>query len=135
MQRLAKLQAFKLHKLADAQKLLEEALSIRDIKPNMLASCKLDLGDIYLLNNEPWEATLLYQQVETGYPNTNISQEAKFRDAKLAYYTGDFTWAKGQLDVLKAAASQLIANDALILSFLFLVCLLVVFCGGAFFLF
>jgi len=118
MQRLAKLQAFKLHKLADAQKLLEEAIGIPDIKANMLASCKLDLGDIYLLNNEPWEATLLYQQVETGYPNTNISQEAKFRDAKLAYYTGDFAWAKGQLDVLKAATSQLIANDALNLSLL-----------------
>ncbi|MFB9842306.1 tetratricopeptide repeat protein [Mucilaginibacter ginsenosidivorans] len=118
MQRLAKLQAFKLHKLSDAQKLLEEAIGIPDIKANMLASCKLDLGDIYLLNNEPWEATLLYQQVETGYPNTNISQEAKFRDAKLAYYTGDFAWAKGQLDVLKAATSQLIANDALNLSLL-----------------
>lgn len=118
MQRLAKLQAFKLHKLADAQKLLEEAINIPDIKPNMQASCKLDLGDIYLMNNEPWEATLLYQQVETGYPNTNISQEAKFRDAKLAYYTGDFAWAKGQLDILKAATSQLIANDALNLSLL-----------------
>ncbi len=118
MQRLARLQAFKLHKLNEAQKLLEETINIPYIKPNLLASCKLDLGDIYLLNGQPWEATLLYAQVETGYPNTSIGQEAKFRNAKLAYYTGDFTWAKGQLDVLKAATSQLIANDALNLSLL-----------------
>jgi tetratricopeptide (TPR) repeat protein len=118
MQRLAKLQAFKLHKLPEAQKLLEEAIAIPNIKLNLLNSCKLDLGDVYLLNRQPWEATLLYSQVETAYPNTSIGQDAKFRNAKLAYYTGDFTWAKGQLDVLKAATSQLIANDAINLSLL-----------------
>lgn len=118
MQKLAALQAFKLHNLKDAQKLLEEAINIPDIKPNLLASCKLDLGDVLLLNNQPWDATLLFAQVEKDYPNTSIGQDAKFRNAKLAYYTGDFTWAKGQLDILKAATSQLIANDALNLSLL-----------------
>lgn len=118
MQRLAGLQAFKLHKLTDAQKLLEETVSIANIRPNLLADCKLDLGDVYLLNNRPWDATLTYSQVEKGYPGTAIGQEAQYRNAKLAYYTGDFTWAKGQLDVLKAATSQLIANDALNLSLL-----------------
>jgi len=118
MQKLAHLQAFKLHKLNDAQKLLEEAVNVPNIKLNLLNSCKLDLGDVYLMNGQPWEATLLYSQVETAYPNTTIGQDAKFRNAKLAYYTGDFKWAKGQLDVLKAATSQLIANDALNLSLL-----------------
>ncbi|MDB5022771.1 MAG: tetratricopeptide repeat protein [Mucilaginibacter sp.] len=118
MQRLAKLQAFKLHKLSEAQKLLEEAVAVPGIKPNLLNSCKLDLGDVCLMNNQPWEATLLYSQVETAYPNTSIGQDAKLRNAKLAYYTGDFNWAKGQLDVLKAATSQLIANDAINLSLL-----------------
>jgi len=113
MQKLAQLQAFKLHKLKEAQKLLEDAVNIPNIRPELLASCKLDLGDVYLINNQPWEATLLYSQVEKDFPNTDINQDAKFRNAKLAYYTGDFTWAKGQLDVLKAATSQLIANDAL----------------------
>jgi outer membrane protein assembly factor BamD (BamD/ComL family) len=84
----------------------------------MLASCKLDLGDIYLLNKQPWEATLLYSQVEKDFPNTNIGEDAKLKNAKLAYYTGDFVWAKGQLDILKAATTQLIANDALNLSLL-----------------
>lgn len=113
MQKLANLQAFKLHKLKDAQKLLEDATKLSDIRPALLADCKLDLGDIYLLNNQPWEATLLYSQVEKDFPATATGQDALFRNAKLAYYTGDFTWAKGQLDVLKVATSQLIANDAL----------------------
>jgi tetratricopeptide (TPR) repeat protein len=118
MQKLANLEAFKLHKLADAQKLLEEVVALPGIKPSLLASCKLDLGDISLLNNKPWDATLLYSQVEIDYSNTAIGQDAKYRNAKLAYYTGDFKWAKGQLDVLKAATSELIANDALNLSLL-----------------
>jgi tetratricopeptide (TPR) repeat protein len=118
MQKLARLQAFKLHKTEEAQKLLEEAIKIPNIKLNLLNSCKLDLGDVYIVNKQPWEATLLYGQVETAYPNTTIGQDAKLRNAKLAYYTGDFNWAKGQLDVLKAATSQLIANDAINLSLL-----------------
>jgi tetratricopeptide (TPR) repeat protein len=118
MQKLARLQAFKLHKLDDAQKLLEQTISLPDIRPGLLADCKLDLGDIYLLNNKPWDATLMYSQVEKGFPGTAIGQESQYRNAKLAYYTGDFAWAKGQLDILKAATSQLIANDALNLSLL-----------------
>jgi len=118
MQKLANLETFKLHKLNDAQKLLEETLNIPGIKPGLLANCKLDLGDVLLLNNQPWDATLLYSQVEKDYPNSSVGQDAKYRNAKLAYYTGDFTWAKGQLDVLKAATTQLIANDALNLSLL-----------------
>jgi tetratricopeptide (TPR) repeat protein len=116
MQKLANLLAFKLHKLNEAQSILEEAVKVADIKRSMLANCKLDLGDVLLLNKQPWDATLLYSQVELDYPNTTMGQDAKYRNAKLAYYTGDFTWAKGQLDVLKAATSQLIANDALNLS-------------------
>lgn len=118
MQKLARLQAFKLHKTADAEKLLEQAVLVPGIQPKLLADCKMDLGDVYLLTNKPWEATLLYSQVEKAFPNTNIAQEAKYRNARLAYFTGDFTWAKAQVDVLKAATSQLIANDALNLSLL-----------------
>jgi tetratricopeptide (TPR) repeat protein len=118
IEKLANLEAFKLHKYNEAQKLLEEVVTIQDLKRTLLANCKLDLGDVYLLNNRPWDATLLYSQVEIDFPNTIVGQDAKYRNAKLAYYTGDFTWAKGQLDVLKAATSQLIANDALNLSLL-----------------
>jgi len=118
MQKLANLQAFKLHKLKDAQILLESAVAIPGIRPTLLASCKIDLGDIYLLNNQPWDATLLYSQVEKDNPSTAVGQDALLRNAKLAYYTGDFNWGRRQLNILKAATTQLIANDALNLSLL-----------------
>ena len=63
-------------------------------------------------------ATLLYSQVDKAFKTDVLGQEAKFRNAKLSYYQGDFDWAKAQLDVLKAATSDLMANDALSLSLL-----------------
>lgn len=116
MQKLADLEAFKLHDLNDAQTLLEAAIAVPGIRPDDLAQCKLKLGDVLLLNGKPWSATLLYSQVAKNNPGTSLAQDATYRNAKLAYYTGDFAWAKGQLDVLKAATSELIANDALNLS-------------------
>jgi len=118
MQKLANLQAFKLHKLKDAQTLLESAIAIQGVRPALLAACKLDLGDVYLLNNQPWDASLLYSQVEKDNTATPMAQDAALRNAKLAYYTGDFDWARRQLNILKAATTQLIANDALNLSLL-----------------
>ncbi|QKJ31154.1 tetratricopeptide repeat protein [Mucilaginibacter mali] len=118
MQKLARLQAFKMHKLPEAQKLLEEMIKLPNLNTSMLAACKLDLGDVYVMSNQPWEATLIYSQVEKSNADVATVQDAKLRNAKLAYYTGDFAWAKGQLDVLKAATTQLIANDALNLSLL-----------------
>jgi len=112
------LQAFKLHKFAEAQKILEETVAIPGLRRSLLDECKLDLGDVYLLNNKPWDASLTYMQVQSDEQGSPLGQEANYRNAKLAYYTGDFTYAKGQLDVLKAATSQLIANDALNLSLL-----------------
>ena len=47
-----------------------------------------------------------------------LGEDARFRNAKLAYYRGDFDWAQNQLSVLKASTSDLIANDALYLSVL-----------------
>ncbi|QQL49875.1 tetratricopeptide repeat protein [Mucilaginibacter ginkgonis] len=118
IQRLANLQAFKLHKYTPARQLLLEAIDIPNLRPALLAQLKLTLGDIYLLEDQPWESTLIYSQVEKANQGLPVSQDAAYRNAKLAYYTGDFKWAKGQLDILKAATSQLIANDALNLSLL-----------------
>ncbi|GAB2695364.1 tetratricopeptide repeat protein [Mucilaginibacter koreensis] len=118
MERLAKLQAFKLHKPTEARALLQKAITINGLRPDLLAACKLDLGDAELMCGQPWEATLLYSQVSGSNKGMPLAQEALFRNARLAYYTGDFKWAKEQLDVLKAATSQLIANDALNLSLL-----------------
>ena len=47
-----------------------------------------------------------------------MGQEARFKVAQTSFYKGDFDWALTQLKVLRAATSQLIANDAMQLSLL-----------------
>jgi tetratricopeptide (TPR) repeat protein len=98
--------------------LLEQALRISGLSKNNIGQLKLDLGDIYILTGEVWEANLIYGQAEREYANEPIGHDAKFKNAKLSYYQGDFIWAKAQLSVLKSSTSQLIANDALNLELL-----------------
>ncbi|MHB8260733.1 MAG: tetratricopeptide repeat protein [Bacteroidia bacterium] len=114
--KLAVLQGFYLNKVQEAIDMLNEVINTAGIDKASVAELKLDLGDLLLINNEVWDASLLYSQVEKAYKYEPIGQEAKFRNAKVAYYTGDFKWAKAQLDVLKGATSKLIANDAMDLS-------------------
>ncbi len=113
---LAHLQAFYLGETDAAIALLLQAINIPNVLVTSQAECKLELADIYLFSDEQWEATLLYSQVEKTFKNEPIGHEAKFRNAKLSFYIGEFGWALAQLDVLKAATSKLIANDALELS-------------------
>jgi len=115
---LAHLQAFYLGETNDAVELLLQAISIPKVTLAKQAECKLELADIYLFSDEQWEATLLYSQVEKTFKNEPLGHEAKFRNARLSFYIGEFGWALAQLDVLKAATSKLIANDALELSLL-----------------
>ncbi len=115
---LAHLQAFYLGETSKAADLLLQAIGIPNVPLQDQAACKLELADIYLFSDEQWEATLLYSQVEKTFKNEPLGHEAKFRNAKLSFYIGEFDWARGQLDILKAATSKLIANDALELSLL-----------------
>lgn len=118
MKQLADLQAFYLEKPKSAEALLEEAIKLPGIPANMIGQIKLDLGDVYVITGEVWEAALIYGQAEKAFANEPIGQEAKYKNAKLSYFQGDFVWSKAQLDVLKSSTSQLIANDALNLSLL-----------------
>ncbi|MBS1544793.1 MAG: tetratricopeptide repeat protein [Bacteroidetes bacterium] len=86
------------------------------VAPYLKAKAKLELGDIYILKEEPWEATLLYSQVEKNQRDAPLGYEAKLRNAKLSYYKGDFRLAQEHLDILKQATSREIANDAMDLS-------------------
>lgn len=113
---LAHLQAFYLHNLPEAIKLMEEIINLFGLNEKFIAECKLDLGDYYLMTGEIWEATLLYSQVDKKMKDEALGEMARFKNAKLSYYQGDFGWAQGQLNVLKASTSELIANDALNLS-------------------
>jgi len=80
------------------------------------ARAKLELGDVYLLMEEPWESTLLYSQVEKTQKETPLAYEAKLRNAKLSYYKGEFKLAQEHLNILKEATTREIANDAMDLS-------------------
>ena len=80
------------------------------------AELKLKLGDIYLHEDEVWEATLLYSQVDKSMKEEPLGHEARFKNAQLRYFIGEYEWAESQLKVLKAATSKLIANDAMTLS-------------------
>lgn len=82
------------------------------------AKLKLLLGDLYLAQNAIWEASLLYSQVELDYKEDIIGNEARFKNAKVSFYNGDFGWAQSQLEALKGSTSKLLANDAIDLSLL-----------------
>jgi tetratricopeptide (TPR) repeat protein len=118
MRDLAHLYAFYLHEPAKAIAVLDDVIAMGRITPQLKAECKIDLADILLLENDIWEASLLYSQVEKEFKHDELGDKAKFRNARLSYYIGDFKWAQAQLDVLKGSTSKLIANDAMHLSLL-----------------
>lgn len=114
----AHLEGFYNHRTDSAISLLNRAILMAGISNEDKAYCKMELADIFLFTGEVWEATLLYQQVYQDYKNDVLGQEAKFKNTKLSFYIGEFMWARAQADILKAATSKFIANDALALSLL-----------------
>ncbi len=118
MKELAHIYAFHLQEPKRATEILEEAIALPGIYNQLQAQCKLELADILLLDGDIWEASLLYSQVELTYKEDVLGAEAKFRNARISYFTGDFDWAQAQLDVLKASTTKLISNDAIDLSLL-----------------
>ena len=114
----AHLQGFFLQNFEKAISLLEKCINITIGEAELQAECKLELADILLMRGDPWEAILLYSQVEKDFKENPIGHEAKFRRAKISYFQGEFDWAQAQLDVLKASTSKLIANNAMDLSLL-----------------
>ena len=82
------------------------------------AAVKMALADILVLDEKFNQALIYYTQVQNLLENDVVAQSARFKVAKTSYFKGDFNWANIQLDVLKSATSQLIANDAMELSLL-----------------
>lgn len=113
---LASLKAYYLNNAPGAIALLEEFVAAQPLDAVQKAEYKLMLGDIYLIKGDLWDASLLYSQVEKEFKYEAIGQEAKFKNAKMSFYAGEFAWAKSQANILKGATSKLTANDALELS-------------------
>jgi tetratricopeptide (TPR) repeat protein len=113
---LANLQAFHLGKIEASTTLLNEIINIPQVSQRVRAECRIELADILLLTGQVWDATLLYSQVDRQYRDNPLGHEARYKNARLSYFIGEFDWAKAQLDILKAATSRLVANDAMALS-------------------
>jgi len=114
----ALLHAFYLNELPQSITLLNAIIHNNRSPASLISESKLDLGDIYLLTDQPWESTLLYSQVEKAHKESPLAYEAKLRNARLNYFTGNFSLAKSHLDILKLATTRTIANDAIALSLL-----------------
>ncbi|NRA10911.1 MAG: hypothetical protein HRT57_03025, partial [Crocinitomicaceae bacterium] len=99
---------------------LNEVLEVSGLTDMQKAEAKLALGDIHVLHGDVWEAALLYMQIDKQFKYEPIGHEAKFKNARIFYYDGEFEFAQSQLDVLKRSTSKLIANDAINLSLLIL---------------
>lgn len=113
---LAQLEALYINDIDKGIALLTKMIEYSGVDPKVQAEGKLSLADFYLMQGDIWESTLLYSQVDKAFKEGILGHEARFRNARLAYFNGDFQWAQAQFDVLKASTSKLVANDALDLS-------------------
>lgn len=113
---MADICAYQLHLPDSAVSILLKGETIRRLPASDIFSFKSKRADILAFTNNPWEATILYTQIEKANPNNDIGYEAKLKKGWMAYYEGDLLWAKAQFDVLKGATSKLISNDAIKMS-------------------
>lgn len=115
---LANLEAYYIHNIDTAQIILNTLLASPGLDKKLEAKTKIEKADLLLIKNQVWDASLLYMQVEKKFKHDVIGHTAKFKNAKLYYYTGDYEWCQNQLNALKASTSKLISNDAMDLSLL-----------------
>ncbi|RKS01300.1 tetratricopeptide repeat protein [Flavobacterium sp. 102] len=104
--------AFHLNNPEKAKAILKNAMEM-PLNRYQTAAIKMQLADILLLEEKYNQALIYYSQVGEDMGGDITGQEAQLKTAKTSYFKGDFEWATHQLKVLKSAASQLIANDAL----------------------
>lgn len=116
MQEYAEFEGFYMNELDTAIAVLEELKNFGGLRREVLAQAKLTLGDFYLMNGDRWEASLLFSQVDKDFKEGVLGETARFKNAKLSYYAGDFEWAQEQFKILKGATSNLISNDAIDMS-------------------
>jgi outer membrane protein assembly factor BamD (BamD/ComL family) len=116
--KVAELYGKYLNRPDSAIQILENSFASRGWPAVFKNRAKILLADMYILKDEPWEASLLYGQVEKDEVETLTGYEAKLKNAKVFYYKGEFELCEEQLDVLKMGTSRDISNDAIELSLL-----------------
>lgn len=104
--------AFNLANPEKARAIIDTALKLQ-LNNYQIAQAKMELADIMLYDEKFNQALLYYSQVELDLKNDVVAHEASLKAAKTSYFKADFKWALKQFKELKAANTQLIANDAL----------------------
>ncbi|MFZ0598927.1 MAG: hypothetical protein WAM46_18215, partial [Flavobacterium sp.] len=104
--------AFNLKKTEEGKAIVKKALEL-NLNEYQQADAKMELADILLLEEKFNQALIYYSQIQLDLKNDVMAHEASLKAAKTSYYKGDFEWALKQFKELKAANTQLIANDAL----------------------
>ena len=104
--------AFDLRKPEEGKAIIKKALELQ-LNDYEAAQAKMELADILLFEEQFNQALLYYSQIELNLKNNVLAHEASLKAAKTSYFKGDFVWALKQFKELKAASTQLIANDAL----------------------
>ncbi|OMQ12491.1 tetratricopeptide repeat protein [[Flexibacter] sp. ATCC 35103] len=104
--------AFNLKKTEEGKAIVKKALDL-NLNDYQKADAKMELADILLLEEKFNQALIYYSQIQLDLKNDVMAHEASLKAAKTSYYKGDFEWALKQFKELKAANTQLIANDAL----------------------
>jgi len=117
---LAEIEALRLDQVDSAIIRLETQLEQPRLDKSDKALTQIDLGDYLLIAGRIWDAGILYMKAEKAFKYDEIGERAKYKATKVYYFTGEFEFARGQLDVLKSSTSRLIANDAMYLSNLIL---------------
>ncbi|MDD2593073.1 MAG: tetratricopeptide repeat protein, partial [Bacteroidales bacterium] len=112
----SKILCFYLHNCEKALNDLQDLLKRFPVKNFVQASVKFAIADLYLAMDNPWDAILLYGQVEKDFKEDTIGYYAKFYKAYIYYLMGDILFAKAQFDVLKGSTTKFIANDAIQMS-------------------
>ncbi|MDN3675269.1 tetratricopeptide repeat protein [Flavobacterium branchiarum] len=104
--------AFDLKKPEEAKVIVKKALELQ-LNGYQQAQAKMELADILLFEEKFNQALIYYSQIELDLKNDVIAHEASLKAAKTSYFKTDFAWALKQFKAIKAASTQLIANDAL----------------------
>jgi tetratricopeptide (TPR) repeat protein len=104
--------AFNLKNPEQGRAVIKRALDLQ-LDDYRVAKVKMELADILLFEEKFNQALIYYSQIEMDLKNDLVAHEASLKAAKTSYFKADFVWALKQFKELKAANTQLIANDAL----------------------
>lgn len=110
---IAEVEFYRLQNPELALQTIEQIQKTTSPQQNQNAVSLLLRGEIELAIGRPYDAILTFARVETEMSTAPLGQEARYRKARVAFFTGEFDWALSMFSVLKTSTSKYIANDAL----------------------